>query len=643
MTAPRSRPRRVLFFALSLCVAWGLAELVAFLTFFVLTGEGFSPAGFTAERAALVGRVDAPADARQIANATNWSLHPYLGYVLDPEDATAQRGAGGLDVTEWGFFDEGPPFRSREPGDFVVAILGGSVAAMFAEEGVPHLAEALRGFPALSDRRLVFVRLANPGYRQPQHKFALDLALAQGGDFDAVVVLDGLNELSQSLKRGAMAGVHPLFPSNWQFLAADTLTPAVQRAIGGAAFLRALRGDVARGFDAMLPGWSPLAGLAWKLTDRALEARAVAYNEAARTADEGARPYAVLGPTPRPETDDELIAYGARVWAECARMIHATCAARGVPSFHFLQPNQYVPGSKPIGPAERAVAVHEDHPTRFAVERGYPILQARGLALQAEGIAFEDLTGIFTDVEEPLYVDACCHLGPRGNELLAREMARRMGPAFDGEPVAVDVQALGDVTVRLEGPLARGKARIVGTREDGTEVDVTYACRGFRSSDPEVVRVDAYGGLTAVRGGSAIVTAELGSLTVAVPVEVVFPEVAVLDARSMRPGPPSPTLRGEVRDGVFVAWIEPAPPPGASGWLVVGQTPRSLRFCRETHYVDFATDQKLAFLATSEGVRFEVPLDGVPRGHSVFAQVLAVERDQACGLRASNALVVTPR
>lgn len=642
MTVPRSRTRRVLFLALTLCIAWGLAEVVALFGFFVLTGEGFSPTQLAAARAGLAGGASAPADARQIANATNWALHPYLGYVLDPEDATAQRGDGVLAVTEWGFFDDGAPFRAREPGDFVVAILGGSVAAMFAEEGVPHLAKALRAQSGLEDRRLVFVRLANPGYRQPQHKFALDLALAQGGRFDAVLVLDGLNELSQSLKRGAMEGVHPLFPSNWQFLAADTLTPAVQRAIGGATFVRGLRADLAAGFDATLPSWSPLANLGWTLVDRALAAQGVAYSEAASNSAQGGRGYATLGPGPRPTTDDDVLAYGAEVWAECARMIHATCAARGIPSFHFLQPNQYVPGSKPIGAAERAVALHDDHPTRFAVERGYPLLQARGEALREDGVAFEDLTAIFASVEEPLYVDACCHLGPRGNELLALEIAARVGPRLAGPRPLPAVRGLSAASVVLDAPFARGRVVVLGDAADGSTVDVTYACRGYESSAPDVVRVDAYGGLTALGAGAATVTARLGDLAVTVPVEVLLPEVATVDAGSMRGGS-APTLRGAVRDGMLEAWIDPAPAVGASGWLVLGHAPRQSRFCRETHFVDFATDQKIPYLATAEGVRFEVPLDSVPKGRSVFAQILAVERDQACGLRASNALVVTPR
>ncbi|MGA0870755.1 MAG: Ig-like domain-containing protein, partial [Planctomycetota bacterium] len=331
-----------------------------------------------------------------------------------------------------------------------------------------------------------------------------------------------------------------------------------------------LRGDVARGFDALLPSWSPLANLGWKLTDRALEAQALAYNEAARAADQGPRPYAVLGPTPRPATDAELIAYGADVWAECARMIHATCAARGVPSFHFLQPNQYVPGSKPIGPAERAVAVHEDHPTRFAVEQGYPVLQARGEELRAAGIDYQDLTGIFAGIEEPLYVDACCHLGPRGNELMALEIARRIGPRLGAAAPVPALRSVSDTAVRLEAPLARGRAAVIGTLDDGSTVDVTYACRGFTSSDPDVVRVDAYGGLTALRSGSVTITARLGDLDVAIPVEVALPEIAILDAQSMRPGPTAPGLRGRVQGEVLEAWLDPPPPPGAAGGLVVG-------------------------------------------------------------------------
>jgi hypothetical protein len=640
------RLRRLAFVSLALAIGWGLIELCAVLAFGPLFGEGYAPSRLQAERAALAAPAEAPADARQIANTTNWVLHPYLGYVIDPEHPDSQRGAGGLQVSDWGFFDEGPPFRERGPDEFVIALLGGSVAAMFAEDGAGPLAEALRREPGLDDRRIVFVRLANPGYRQPQQKIALDLALAQGGAFDAVLCLDGLNELTQPLKKGAMAGVHPLYPSNWQFLAADALDPAVQRAIGGATFCRAMRRDLAVWFEASWLAWSPLANLGWKIADRTLEHRIAGYAEAARAAAEGPRPYAVTGPAIDGWTDAERLRYGADVWAQCAEMIHQTCAARGIASFHLLQPNQYVAGSKPMGPAERAVARHDEHPVRMPVEQGYPLLQERGRALAARGVAFHDLTGVFAGVEEPLYVDPCCHLSPRGSALLAEAIARIVGPtlaAGAGAGAPAEVRALRAEPARLvfDQPFARGRMRVRGELPSGAEVDLGYACRDFVSDRPEVVAVDGYGGLVARGPGTARVTARFAGREVALEVEVRFAEVAVLDNES--PRAEAPALRGRVVEGRLEAWLDPAPRGAATGWLVIGTAPMRSRFCRETLYVDLGRGEKLPIAGGSDEVRWDLPLDPALRGATFFAQAFLVDPSARCRLHSTNGLAVTPR
>jgi hypothetical protein len=44
----------------------------------------------------------------------------------------------------------------------------------------------------------------------------------------------------------------------------------------------------------------------------------------------------------------------------------------------------------------------------------------------AAGVAFTDLTGVFAGTTEPLYVDNCCHLSPRGSEIMARALGARM-------------------------------------------------------------------------------------------------------------------------------------------------------------------------------------------------------------------------
>ena len=94
------------------------------------------------------------------------------------------------------------------------------------------------------------------------------------------------------------------------------------------------------------------------------------------------------------------------------------CAANGIRYFHFLQPNQYVPGSKTIGKEEKKQAFLDRHPYKKGVEGGYPYLIKAGKELVNEGVNFHDLTMIFADKFEPIYIDNCCHYYQKGNEIL---------------------------------------------------------------------------------------------------------------------------------------------------------------------------------------------------------------------------------
>ena len=92
----------------------------------------------------------------------------------------------------------------------------------------------------------------------------------------------------------------------------------------------------------------------------------------------------------------------------------------GKPSIFFVQPNQYLNGSKPLSPEEKAVAFEPGAASTFgpSMERVRDAVPE----LRANGVRIFDLTGIFADVKETLYIDDCCHLNQRGNELLAEAM-----------------------------------------------------------------------------------------------------------------------------------------------------------------------------------------------------------------------------
>jgi hypothetical protein len=57
-------------------------------------------------------------------------------------------------------------------------------------------------------------------------------------------------------------------------------------------------------------------------------------------------------------------------------------------------------------------------------------MQQAGRELQAKGVDFVDLTGLFAKVSEPLYTDSCCHFSREGNQLLGEAMGRAIAQAL---------------------------------------------------------------------------------------------------------------------------------------------------------------------------------------------------------------------
>ena len=100
------------------------------------------------------------------------------------------------------------------------------------------------------------------------------------------------------------------------------------------------------------------------------------------------------------------------------------CRPSGTRYHHFLQPNQYFVGSKPMRDAEKQVAILEHHPYSQGVRKGYPLLIRMSEILRRERVSYHDLTRIFAAHPEPLYADDCCHYNQAGYEIMAEAIAR---------------------------------------------------------------------------------------------------------------------------------------------------------------------------------------------------------------------------
>jgi hypothetical protein len=131
----------------------------------------------------------------------------------------------------------------------------------------------------------------------------------------------------------------------------------------------------------------------------------------------------VLAGPPFAASDDAAVYEElAAIWERSSLQLDRLSRANGIRYYHFLQPNQYG-APKPMGREERERAWSERQPYRAGAEKGYPVLVAKGRLLTAEGVRFEDLSRIFSDLEEPIYTDDCCHFDRRGHELLAARIS----------------------------------------------------------------------------------------------------------------------------------------------------------------------------------------------------------------------------
>jgi len=123
----------------------------------------------------------------------------------------------------------------------------------------------------------------------------------------------------------------------------------------------------------------------------------------------------------------------AKTWAESSFQMNAVAAAKGIRYFHFLQPNQYLQGSKPMGAEERRVAIKEDHSYAISVRTGYPELRNRGRELIQRGVNFVDLANLYASVREPVYADNCCHVNAAGRRIVVEAIAKTIISSLDGK------------------------------------------------------------------------------------------------------------------------------------------------------------------------------------------------------------------
>jgi hypothetical protein len=251
---------------------------------------------------------------------------------------------------------------------------------------------------------------------------ALSYILAQGRQFDVIINIDGFNEVALHAPENEKHNVSPIYPRSWFSRVGQIREPGILKLYGRAALLETEIRDTAGFFSHRPLSCSPACHLLWRARSRILEKRLRETMSAIEDSPFDV-PFVRTGPDYRPASEEDLYRDLVQIWEASSRQMRALCDANDIRYYHFLQPNQYVPGSKPLDEKEMKTAFRENHPYRAGVAQGYPLLREAGKRLRAAGENFADLTEVFAATPEPIYTDDCCHFGERGNEIMAAKIA----------------------------------------------------------------------------------------------------------------------------------------------------------------------------------------------------------------------------
>ena len=391
-----SQRKRILLGAITATIVWISIELMAGGVLWVLARRGVP-----APSPGAIGQADREANSgpEHLQRKSRLEeIHPYLGYVL--RDVTGGLpDVPGIGLNSFGYLDVSEPLHRRAPDRLIVAVFGGSVAELFSYHGVAALEAALRADPRMASRRLVIVRLALAGYKQPQQLMSLAYLLSLGAEFDVVVNIDGFNEVALHGAENHWQGVSPVFPRQWSHRTASVMDPRRQALIREALDLERRRDELV---DLSRKSFFRISFL-WRLARRVENGRLARrltdlQRELAQTAwDEGSE--ASKGPALELADGEEVLTHLVAIWRRSSEEMAVLARANDIRYLHVLQPNQYVEGSKPMGPDERRIATPPDHPYRDGAVLGYPLLRAESGRLRASGVEFYDATGLFADVE----------------------------------------------------------------------------------------------------------------------------------------------------------------------------------------------------------------------------------------------------
>ncbi|MCB2220134.1 MAG: hypothetical protein KQI35_07035 [Bacteroidetes bacterium] len=397
-----------------------ILELSPFLMGRYFLGEGFSRSEI---QKALLNQTDAVEDSTVKLGTDDGGylgehlLHPYLGFVSIPRAGYNQYGFPGPD-----------PITQKDDQTLNICITGGSVAKQLYQFTKDRIKTNLQNHPAFKNKKIHIVLLALGGFKQPQQLLSVNYFMTLGAQYDIVINLDGFNEIVLPYSDNLPFGVFPSYPRHWNIYSRKRMDQKVILQLGKQAELKDRQEHARQRLAGSFLRHSNFILLLWKISDMNKHNQVLVSEAKLREIiEKQGTDYQSTGPEFTVRDTSNFFKQQALFWAQSSQQIAALSQTGNFQYFHFLQPNQYDEGSKPLTPEELEVA-YEQGPFSYkdAARQGYPMLRTEGQKLQESGINFTDLSLLFKNETRTVYSDKCCHFNQLGYNSLADQIARKI-------------------------------------------------------------------------------------------------------------------------------------------------------------------------------------------------------------------------
>ena len=415
---------------ITLCILVFTLELSPYIISPIVTGYAFS----RAETQSLLLGTDPVSNFEPLSESQEDkeggylgrnAIHPYIGFVARP----------GSTRNEFGF--PGPSPLVKSSGNKVnICLTGGSVAMSLYNSCKDRMAVTLGQSAHFRDKEINIVLIALAGFKQPQQLMALSYLMVQGAEYDLVINLDGFNEIALPFSDNMPFGVSPSYPRHWNMLARKGINSSALELMAEQALGHNKRKHARKWFSASVLRHSNFALFLCGFLDNQKALHLYELEKELRAVVKGLdKDYQAVGPDISYGDTTQYLVHCADIWRNASAQMASLEAVGAFDYFHFLQPNQYLTGSKVLT-EEELVTAYEEGPLDYktAVMKSYPLLRTKGMELKDLNVDFTDLSMLFKDEPRTVYQDKCCHFNQLGNELIADRITAKIIEVLDSKP-----------------------------------------------------------------------------------------------------------------------------------------------------------------------------------------------------------------